>query len=37
MIICDGQKMRGGEVIGFPSVGATENVMLAAVWLPAKP
>ncbi len=31
-LFCDGTKMRGGEVIlDYPSVGATENVMLAAV------
>ncbi len=32
MIYCDGQKLRGAEVyLDFPSVGATENVMMAAV------
>lgn len=32
MIYCDGSEMRGGEVqLDFPSVGATENVMMAAV------
>lgn len=32
MIYCDGARMRGGEVhLDFPSVGATENVMMAAV------
>lgn len=32
MIYCDGSDMRGGEVqLDFPSVGATENVMMAAV------
>ncbi len=32
MIYCDGSKLRGGEVhLDFPSVGATENVMMAAV------
>lgn len=31
-IICDARNMRGGEVfLDFPSVGATENVMMAAV------
>ena len=31
-LFCDGTKMRGGEVVlDYPSVGATENVMLAAV------
>lgn len=31
-IYCDGANMRGGDVIlNFPSVGATENVMMAAV------
>ena len=31
MIYCDGEKLRGGEVhLDFPSVGATENVMMAA-------
>ena len=34
MIHCDGADMRGGEVhLDFPSVGATENVMMAAVRL----
>jgi UDP-N-acetylglucosamine 1-carboxyvinyltransferase len=32
MIYLDGQQMRGGEVqLDFPSVGATENVMMAGV------
>ncbi|NLG25835.1 MAG: UDP-N-acetylglucosamine 1-carboxyvinyltransferase [Clostridiales bacterium] len=32
MIYCDGSHLRGGEVmLDFPSVGATENVMMAAV------
>ena len=32
MIYCDGFKLHGGEVhLDFPSVGATENVMMAAV------
>lgn len=32
MIYCDGTQLRGGEVVlDFPSVGATENVMMAAV------
>ena len=31
-IVCDGRKMRGGLVhLDFPSVGATENIMMAAV------
>ena len=31
-IICDGSDMRGGDVhLDYPSVGATENVMMAAV------
>ncbi len=31
-IYCDGEKLRGGYVhLDFPSVGATENVMMAAV------
>ena len=31
-IICDGSQMRGGEVhLDYPSVGATENIMMAAV------
>ena len=31
-LFCDGSNMRGGEVVlDYPSVGATENVMLAAV------
>lgn len=30
-LICDGQNMRGADVLlNFPSVGATENIMLAA-------
>lgn len=32
MIYCDGARLRGGDVyLDFPSVGATENVMMAAV------
>lgn len=32
MIYCDGTAMRGGDVVlDFPSVGATENIMMAAV------
>ncbi len=31
-IICDGSQMRGGDVhFDYPSVGATENIMMAAV------
>ncbi len=34
MLICDGSDMRAGEVdLDFPSVGATENIMMAAVYL----
>jgi UDP-N-acetylglucosamine 1-carboxyvinyltransferase len=34
MIYCDGTQLHGGEVVlDFPSVGATENVMMAAVLL----
>ena len=34
MIYCDGSRMRSGEVLfDYPSVGATENVMMAAVLL----
>ncbi len=33
-IICDGSEMRSGEIdLDFPSVGATENVMMAAIFL----
>lgn len=32
IITCDGRAMRGGDVhLDFPSVGATENIMMAAV------
>ena len=35
MIYCDGSGLRGGEVhLDFPSVGATENLMMAAVTAP---
>ncbi len=35
VIHCDGSSMRAGEVhLDYPSVGATENVMMAAVCLP---
>lgn len=35
LIHCDGQNMHAGEVhFDYPSVGATENVMMAAVLLP---
>lgn len=34
MLICDGANMRAGEIdLDFPSVGATENIMMAAVLL----
>lgn len=37
MIYCDGSHMHGGEVLlDFPSVGATENVMMAAVLTPGR-
>lgn len=33
-IVCDGTQMRAGEIdLDFPSVGATENAMMAAVYL----
>ena len=35
VIFCDGQNMRAGDVyFDYPSVGATENVMMAAALLP---
>ena len=35
MIFCDGRNMRAGDVyFDYPSVGATENVMMAAALLP---
>ena len=35
MIFCDGRDMRAGDVyFDYPSVGATENVMMAAALLP---
>lgn len=35
LILCDGRNMRGGSVhFDYPSVGATENMMLAAVLAP---
>ena len=35
LLYCDGREMRAGDVhFDYPSVGATENVMLAAVLLP---
>ena len=35
LIHCDGSRMRAGEIhFDYPSVGATENVMMAAVMLP---
>ena len=37
IIFCDGRKMRAGSVhFDYPSVGATENVMMAAVLLPGE-
>ncbi|MDR2046414.1 MAG: UDP-N-acetylglucosamine 1-carboxyvinyltransferase [Clostridiales bacterium] len=31
-IVCDASEMRGGDIVfGFPSVGATQNIMMAAV------
>lgn len=34
MVTCDGSNMRAGEIdLDFPSVGATENIMMAAVFL----
>lgn len=37
MIYCDGRHMRAGTVhFDYPSVGATENVMMAAVLLPGQ-
>jgi len=37
MIYCDGTHLHGGEVmLDFPSVGATENVMMAAVLAPGR-
>lgn len=34
ILVCDGSKMRAGEVdLDFPSVGATENIMMLAVLL----
>ena len=33
-IVCDGSDMKSGEIdLDFPSVGATENIMMAAVYL----
>ena len=33
-IVCDGKNMRAGEIhLDFPSVGATENLMMSAVFL----
>lgn len=37
VIYCDGRQMRAGNVhFDYPSVGATENVMMAAVLLPGR-
>lgn len=36
-ILCDGSNLRGGQVqLDFPSVGATENIMMAAVLAPGE-
>ena len=36
-IICDGSRMHGGKVhLDYPSVGATENVMMASVLTPGR-
>lgn len=36
-LFCDGSNMRSGEVhLDFPSVGATENIMMASVFLKGK-
>ena len=37
LVHCDGENMRGGEVhFDYPSVGATENVMMAGALIPGK-
>ena len=37
LVVCDGGRMRGGEVhLDYPSVGATENVMMAAARIPGR-
>ncbi len=37
LIVCDGRQMHGGTVhFDYPSVGATENVMMAAVLTPGR-
>ena len=37
LVVCDGARMRGGEVhLDYPSVGATENVMMAAARIPGR-
>ena len=37
LVLCDGEHMRGGEVhLDYPSVGATENVMMAAARIPGR-
>ena len=37
LIVCDGEAMHGGVVhLDYPSVGATENVMMAAVLVPGR-
>lgn len=36
-ILCDGSRLHGGQVqLDFPSVGATENIMMAAVLAPGE-
>lgn len=36
-LICDGGNMRAGEVyLDFPSVGATENLIMASIYLPGR-
>lgn len=37
LVLCDGEHMHGGEVhLDYPSVGATENVMMAAARIPGR-
>ncbi len=37
LVLCDGKHMQGGEVhLDYPSVGATENVMMAAARIPGR-
>lgn len=38
LILCDGSHMQGAEIhLDYPSVGATENIMMAAVAAGGKP